>query len=107
MIKSVLLSSSQNCGKKLLKTVKNFIKPYKKNNIELINFFIPSKKVLTDAVFRRGKRAAPSFRRQALLRHPILSFRGAERRGNLIQFNTRLKPRGNLLLVTHIYEYVK
>lgn len=30
MIKSVLLSSSQNYGKKLLKTVKNFIKPYKK-----------------------------------------------------------------------------
>ena len=95
-------------------------------------------------MFRREKRAAPSFLRQALSPHPYchseersdagisisimqrnlargyVSLRGAERRGNLIQFNARIKLRGNLtqfnariklrgnlLLVTHIYEYVK
>lgn len=44
---------------------------------------------------------------QRNLARGYVSLRGAERRGNLIQCNARIKPRGNLLLVTHIYEYVK
>ena len=44
---------------------------------------------------------------QRNLARGYVSLRGAERRGNLIQFNARIKLRGNLLLVTHIYEYVK
>ena len=44
---------------------------------------------------------------QRNLARGYVSLRGAERRGNLIKFNARIKLRGNLLLVTHIYEYVK